>query len=157
MVISMMKEAGIHRLVVASTGNVAISYSAYSAHAGIKLWTFLPSLVPPEKMREIAIYGSEVVKVTATYDITKKVASQFAEHRGILADRGIRSIGTRESMKTIAMEVAEQLAAELAHPNSPGARPVHPGRQRRYGANRLLKRLGNSIRWAWSTVCPNWR
>jgi threonine synthase len=116
MVISMMKEGGITELVVASTGNVAISYSAYSAHAGIKLWTFLPSLVPPEKMREIAIYGSEVVKVTATYDVTKKVAGQFAEHRGILVDRGIRNTGTRESMKTIAFEVAEQLAAELGPP-----------------------------------------
>ncbi len=116
MVISMMKEAGITEMVVASTGNVAISYSAYSAHAGIKLWTFLPSLVPPEKMREIAIYGSEVVKVTANYDVAKKVAAQFAEHRGILADRGIRNSGTRESMKTIAMEVAEQLAAQLGPP-----------------------------------------
>ncbi len=116
LVISMMKEAGVTELVVASTGNVAISYSAYSAHAGIKLWTFLPSLVPPEKMREIAIYGSEVVKVTATYDITKKVAARFAKHKGILADRGIRNIGTREGMKTIAMEVAEQLAAELGPP-----------------------------------------
>ncbi len=116
MVISMMKEAGVTEMVVASTGNVAISYSAYSAHAGIKLWTFLPSLVPPEKMREIAIYGSEVVKVTANYDITKKVAAEFAEHRGILADRGIRNTGTRESMKTIAFEVAEQLAAQLGPP-----------------------------------------
>lgn len=116
LVISMMKEAGITELVVASTGNVAISYSAYSAHAGIKLWTFLPSLVPAEKMREIAIYGSEVVKVTATYDETKKIAARFAKHKGILVDRGIRNIGTREGMKTIAMEVAEQLAAELGPP-----------------------------------------
>ncbi|MBN1873912.1 MAG: pyridoxal-phosphate dependent enzyme [Anaerolineae bacterium] len=114
--ISMLKEAGITELVVASTGNVAISYSAYSTHAGIKLWTFLPSLVPPEKMREIAIYGSEVIKVTATYDETKKVAARYAKHKGITVDRGIRDIGTRESMKTLAFEVAEQLAAELGPP-----------------------------------------
>ncbi|MGC9522981.1 MAG: pyridoxal-phosphate dependent enzyme [Anaerolineae bacterium] len=113
LVISMMKETGVTELVVASTGNVAISYSAYSAHAGIKLWTFLPGLVPPEKMREIAIYGSEVVKVTDTYDATKKVAAEFATHKGILVDRGIRDIGTRESMKTIAFETAEQLGREL--------------------------------------------
>lgn len=116
LVISMMKEAGVTELIVASTGNVAISYSAYSAHAGIKLWTFLPSRVPPEKMREIAIYGSEVIKVTASYDEAKKVATQFAQHKGILADRGIRNVGTRESMKTLAFEVAEQLAAELGPP-----------------------------------------
>ncbi len=119
LVISMMKEAGIKELIVASTGNVAISYSAYSAHAGIKLWSFIPSLVPSEKMREIAIYGSEVIKVTDTYDMTKKVANEFARHKGIHADRGIRNIGTRESMKTIAFEIAEQLAQELGPP-SPG-------------------------------------
>ncbi|MGC9400056.1 MAG: pyridoxal-phosphate dependent enzyme [Anaerolineae bacterium] len=116
LVISMMKEADITELVVASTGNVAISYSAYSSHAGIKLWTFLPSLVPPEKMREIAIYGSEVIKVTATYDATKKVAARFARHKNINVDRGIRNIGTRESMKLLAFEVAEQLAAEQGPP-----------------------------------------
>lgn len=116
LVISMMKEAGVTEMAVASTGNVAISYSAYSTHAGIKLWTFLPSLVPPEKMREIAIYGSEVVKVTGNYDMTKKVAASFAAHKGILIDRGIRNIGTREGMKTMAMEVAEQLTEELGPP-----------------------------------------
>ncbi len=116
LVISLLKESGVRELVVASTGNVAISYSAYSAHAGIKLWTFLPSLVPPEKMREIAIYGSEVVKVTGTYDITKKVATRFSTHKAILADRGIRDIGTRESMKTMAFEIAEQLAEEFGPP-----------------------------------------
>ncbi len=120
LVISMMKESGVTELVVASTGNVAISYSAYSAHAGIKLWTFLPGLVPPEKMREIAIYGSEVVKVTDTYDATKKVAAEFATHKGILVDRGIRDIGTRESMKTIAFETAEQLGFEFG-PSASGA------------------------------------
>ena len=44
--ISVMKEQGLTEAVVASTGNVAISYSAYSALAGIKLWAFLTSSVP---------------------------------------------------------------------------------------------------------------
>jgi len=116
LVISLMKETGVTELVVASTGNVAISYSAYSTHAGIKLWTFLPSRVPQEKMREIAIYGSEVVKVTDTYDATKKVASEFAAHKHISADRGIRDIGTREAMKTLGLELAEQLAEMFGSP-----------------------------------------
>ena len=107
---SVMKEHGITEAVVASTGNVAISYSAYSALAGIKMWTFLTSLVPPEKMREVALYGSEVIKVTATYDQTKKVAAQFAARRGAFLDRGIRDIAARESMKTVGFEIAEQLA-----------------------------------------------
>ncbi len=107
--ISIMKEYDVTEAVLASTGNVAISYSAYSALASIKMWAFLTSLVPSEKMREVALYGSEVVKVTATYDQTKKVAADFAARKGIFLDRGIRGISAREAMKTIAFEIAEQL------------------------------------------------
>ena len=117
--ISVMKEHGVTEAVVASTGNVAISYSAYSALASIKMWTFLTSLVHSEKMREVALYGSEVVKVTATYDQTKKVAAQFAARRGLCLERGIRGISARESMKTVAFEIAEQLPAALTPGPSP--------------------------------------
>jgi threonine synthase len=111
--VSVMKETGIGEVVVASTGNVAISYSAYCARAGIKLWAFLTSMVPPEKMREAALYGSEVIKVTGTYDQAKEMASTFAERKGLHLDKGIRSFAARESMKTVAFEVAEQLGALL--------------------------------------------
>ena len=112
--VSVMKESGITECVVASTGNVAISYSAYCARAGIKLWAFLTSMVPAEKMREVALYGSEVVKVTGTYDQAKEIAAMFAQHRNLYLDRGIRSIAARESMKTLAYEVSEQLALAFA-------------------------------------------
>jgi len=108
--ISVLKENGMTEAVLASTGNVAISYSAYSARAGIKLWAFLPSSVPAEKMREIALYGTEVIKVTGTYDQTKRVAQDFALNRELYCDRGLKNIAARESMKTCAYEIAEQLA-----------------------------------------------
>jgi threonine synthase len=107
--ISAMKEGGVMEAVVASTGNVAISYSAYCARAGIKLWGFLTSLVPADKMREVALYGTEVVKVTGTYDQCKEVAASFAQHRGLFLDKGLRSIAARQSMKTLAFETCEQL------------------------------------------------
>jgi threonine synthase len=119
--VSVMREQGIKEMVVASTGNVAISYSAYSTHAGIKLWAFVTSTVPAEKMREVALYGTEVIKVTATYDETKKVATQFAQRRGLPYDRGLKSIAARESMKTVAFEIAEQLG-ELLGPDAEGRR-----------------------------------
>lgn len=108
--ISVMKEQNITEAVLASTGNVAISFSAYSALAGIKMWTFLTSAVPPEKMREVAIYGSEVIKVTGTYDQTKRVAADFARRKNLHYDRGLKGVAAIESMKTLAFEVAEQLA-----------------------------------------------
>jgi len=111
--VSVMKENGLTQAVVASTGNVAISYAAYCARAGIKLYAFLTSLVPVEKMRECALYGAQVIKVTATYDRAKELAAQFATQRNMYYDRGLRSIAAVESMKTIAFELAEQLARRL--------------------------------------------
>jgi len=121
--ISVMKEHGVTEAVVATTGNVGISYSAYSALAGIKMWTFLTSLVPAEKMREVALYGSEVIKVTGTYDETKRVAAQFAARKGLFLDRGIRGISARESMKTVAFEIAEQLPMQVGRGDTPWRTP----------------------------------
>jgi threonine synthase len=118
--ISALKEAGITELVAASTGNVAISYSAYAARAGIKLWAFVTSLVPSVKMREIALYGSQVVKVTGSYDQTKQMASEFARQRNLYHDMGARTITSVEAMKSIAFEVAEQLKEKLGPSNNNG-------------------------------------
>lgn len=107
--VSALKAQGIDELVLASTGNAAAAYAAYCARADIKLWVFLPSSVPAEKMRELALYGAEVVKVTGTYDQTKEIAADFAARRGIALDRGAKAIPGKESMKTIAFEIAEQL------------------------------------------------
>jgi len=109
--IAALKEAGITEMVAASTGNVAISYSAYASRAGMKLWAFVTSLVPATKMREIALYGSQVIKITGSYDQCKQVASEFARQRHLYQDMGARTITSIEAMKTIAFEIAEQLTA----------------------------------------------
>lgn len=107
--IAALKEAGITEAVVASTGNVAIAYSAYGARAGIQIWAFLTSLVPAAKMHEVALYGTQVVKVTSTYDQAKALAAEFARQRGLYLDRSARSMLNIEAMKTLAYEISEQL------------------------------------------------
>jgi threonine synthase len=104
-----LQEHDLNQAVICSTGNVAIAFSATCARGGIKLWAFLTSLVPPEKMHEVAIYGTKVIKVTGTYDEAKKLAAEFAHQRNLYFDRGVRSIAAVEAMKTIAFEIAEQL------------------------------------------------
>jgi threonine synthase len=69
----------------------------------------MTSLVPQEKLREAALFGAEVIRVSGNYDQTKQIASQFAQRRHLLLDRGASSIPSRESMKTIAYEIIEQL------------------------------------------------
>ena len=114
--IAALKEAGITEMVAASTGNVAIAYSAYASRASIKLWAFVTSLVPAVKMREIALYGSQVIKVTGSYDQVKQMAAEFARQRNLYLDMGARTITSIEAMKTIAFEIAEQLTALLGPP-----------------------------------------
>jgi threonine synthase len=122
--IAALKEAGITEMVAASTGNVAISYSAYASRAGMKLWAFVTSLVPSVKMREIALYGSQVIKITGSYDQCKQVASEFARQRKLYQDMGARTITSIEAMKTIAFEIAEQLtSAQGAGENTPWCTP----------------------------------
>ena len=107
--VAAMLENGVREAVIASTGNAAVAYAAACARAGIKLWVFMTSLVPQEKLREAALFGAEVIRVSGNYDQTKQIASQFAQRRHLLLDRGATSIPARESMKTIAYEIIEQL------------------------------------------------
>ena len=107
--VAAMNEGKIREAVIASTGNAAVAYAAACARAGIKLWVFMTSLVPQEKLREAALFGAEVIRVSGNYDQTKQIAAQFAQRKNLLLDRGASSIPARESMKTIAYEIVEQL------------------------------------------------
>jgi threonine synthase len=107
--VAAMVENSISEAVIASTGNAAVAYAAACARAGIKLWVFMTSLVPQEKLRETALFGAEVIRVSGNYDQTKQIASQFARRRNLFLDRGASSVPSRESMKTIAYEIVEQL------------------------------------------------
>jgi threonine synthase len=107
--VAAMLERGVKEAVIASTGNAAVAYAAACARAGIKLWVFMTSLVPQEKLREAALFGAEVIRVSGNYDQTKQIAAQFAQRRNLFLDRGATSIPARESMKTIAYEIVEQL------------------------------------------------
>ena len=77
MAVAAMVEGGVHEAVIASTGNAAVAYAAACARAGIKLWVFMTSLVPQEKLREAALFGAEVIRVSGNYDQTKQIAAQF--------------------------------------------------------------------------------
>ena len=107
--VAAMNEGNIREAVIASRGNAAVAYAAACARAGVKLWVFMTSLVPQEKLREAALFGAEVIRVSGNYDQTKQIASQFAQRKNLLLDRGASSIPARESMKTIAYEIVEQL------------------------------------------------
>jgi len=107
--ISFLKEQGIKEIVLASTGNVAIAYSAYAARAGMQVYAFFPDGVAETKLREASLYGAKVMAVAGSYDEAKAAAAQFASDRGLFLDQGIKTFAGVESMKTMGFEIAEQL------------------------------------------------
>ena len=107
--ISKWVESGVKEMALSSTGNVAASFAAYSARAGIRLWIFMPEKVNSTKFTEVLFYGHHVIRVEGNYDQAGVLAKRFAQQKGISHDRGIRSPLRRESMKSLAFEIAEDL------------------------------------------------
>ncbi len=127
--IGALLESGISEVVTASTGNIALAYSAFAARAGIKVWAFLSSRVPPLKMNEILLYGSRAIIVTGSYEKTKHIAIEFSKQRNIFMDQAAQTVPSVEAMKTIAFESTEQLTAHMGPPPSTNkSKPPFPWR-----------------------------
>ncbi len=127
--IAALLESGISELVTASTGNIALAYSAFAARAGIKVWAFLSSRVPPSKINEILLYGSRAVIVTGSYEKTKQIAVEFSKQRNIFMDQAAQTVPSVEAMKTIAFESTEQLTAHMGPPPTKNkTKPPYPWR-----------------------------
>lgn len=58
---------GISRIVAASTGNTAVSASAYAARAGLPCSLYVPEGTPEAKMALAKSFGADVVKVPGTF------------------------------------------------------------------------------------------
>jgi len=111
--ISKWIELGVSEMALSSTGNVAAAFAAYGARAGMRLWIFMPQKVNETKFTEVLFYGHHVIRVEGNYDQAGVLARRFAQENNIPADAGIRSPLRRESMKTLAYEIAEDLGWEV--------------------------------------------
>jgi len=105
--ISKAVELGATGIVVASTGNMAASVSAYSARAGIPCYVIVPETTPLGKLSQSLAYGGNVIKIRGTYADCVKLSSEMADKYGYLlaGDYAIRG----EGQKSIAYEIIEQL------------------------------------------------
>ncbi len=105
--ISLAKNCHAKAVVLASTGNMAASVSAYCAKARIPCLVFVPESTPAGKLAQTRIYGGRIIKVTGTYDQAAKLAEQVAEKFNFyLAGDYVFRL---EGQKTQAFEIYEQL------------------------------------------------
>ena len=104
--VEMNKKAAI----CASTGNMAASVSAYSAHAHMVCHILTPEGTAIGKMSQTLSYGARMIQVRGTYDDANKLAAEVARrHKFFLAgDYAFRL----EGQKSTGFEIAEQLGWE---------------------------------------------
>ncbi len=70
-------EFGLKRIVAASTGNTAVSVSAYAARAGMACRVYVPERTPPQKLALVRRFGAEIEEVAG--DFGKAYARAYEE------------------------------------------------------------------------------
>lgn len=100
-------ELGAKAIVVASTGNMAASVSAYAAAAKLPCYVLVPEGAPMGKLAQTLSYGGRVIQIRGTYADCVEMCSDMAKrHNFYLAgDYAIRL----EGAKSAAYEIIEQL------------------------------------------------
>ncbi|MDR0573797.1 MAG: pyridoxal-phosphate dependent enzyme [Tannerella sp.] len=106
---SALKENGIRRYSVASTGNTAAADSRYLAKAGVRFTNFVPSTTNKEMIEEIRSYGQEVIISDGDYTQAKREATEFSEKNNIPISIGNIDPLRVESKRTMVFEFIRQL------------------------------------------------
>jgi threonine synthase len=105
--VSFLKGLGIGEVVEDSSGNAAASLAAYCAFCGIGAKIFVPSYASPAKLRQIEIYGAELVRVEGSRAEVAQAAESAAQKLYYASHYWNPLI--LEGLKTFAFELAEQL------------------------------------------------
>lgn len=108
------REAGAAVVATASTGNAAAALAAMSAAAGQANVIFVPASAPPAKLAQLLVYGSRVLAIDGNYDQAFDLCIEAcAEFGWANRNTGYNPYMT-EGKKTVAFEMAAQLAAQRA-------------------------------------------
>lgn len=100
--------------VSASSGNAAASLAAYSASAGMKCYAFVQEFTSPQKVAQLNMYGSNVIKfkgINSGEDPTVKMLKEVYRKYNWYPCPSFGPFNPyqAEGSKTISYEIAEQL------------------------------------------------
>lgn len=118
--VTLARQAGTRHLVEDSSGNAGASAAAYAARAGMTCTVYAPAAAPPAKLRQIRMYGADLVAVPGPRTAVAEVA-----HGAGLAPGSYHVAHNENPLflagnKTFGYELVEALPAL-----QPGSRPWH--------------------------------
>jgi len=103
------KEFGFDTIGCASTGNLANSVAALSAHAGLKAVILVPSDLETGKIMGTLVYKPTLIKVFGSYDDVNRLCSEVgARHNIAFVNISLRPY-YGDGSKSYGYEIAEQL------------------------------------------------
>jgi threonine synthase len=108
------QEEGRAVVATASTGNAAAALASQAAAAGQPNVIFVPKTAPRAKIAQLLIYGSQVLAVDGTYDDAFDLCIAACHEFGWYNRNTGYNPYMTEGKKTVAFEICEQLAEQLA-------------------------------------------
>lgn len=105
--VNMIKHLGISEVVEDSSGNAGAAFAGYCAAAGIKCHIYLPAATSPGKIKQIAAYGANIVKVEGTRDDVSAAILQAAQTTYYASH--VYNPLFFEGTKSLAYEIADQV------------------------------------------------
>src|SRR3954453_11189751 len=107
------KELGFETVACASTGNLANSFPAPAAAAGLYSYVFVPADLEEQKLLATGIYGTNLVGISGTYDDVNRLCTELSQtHPWAFVNVNLRPYYS-EGSKTLAFETIEQLGWNL--------------------------------------------
>ena len=112
LVVAKAREYGCETIAAASTGNAATALAAIAAASGVKAIVFVPATAPAAKLVQMQSYGATVLPVEGTYDQAFELCLEACRAFGWYNRNTALNPFTIEGKKTVALEIAAQLAPE---------------------------------------------
>ncbi len=103
--------SGMAVVATASTGNAAAALAGQAAAAGMPCVIFVPESAPKAKLAQVLAYGSTVLAVRASYDEAFDLCTSACQEFGWYNRNTGYNPYMTEGKKTVAYEIAAQLAA----------------------------------------------
>jgi threonine synthase len=109
--VSRAAELGIKTVACASTGNTSASMAIYAAKAGMKAVVLLPTgYVALGKVAQALMHGAKVLAIKGNFDDALLLIQRVCSEKGFYLLNSVNPYRL-EGQKTIAFEIADQLAS----------------------------------------------
>ena len=96
-------------MIVASSGNFGAAIARCCAIAGLGCYVLTPLSASLDKLTQIMVYGSEVIKIRDLTDDARNLTGELYKHLGIPSINVQLRPMFSEGLKTTALEICEQL------------------------------------------------